>query len=887
MLFFQPVFALLGFAVLAAGYSIPGSYERLYFYYAYRMDHLTSDKPIIAPGCKPSNGKICDLKDFLKFISQDNSKIESSIAAITHPEVQATAKDIADKGLTGIIKVNKVVHNAKGDYANLFEKVGQRFVGKLADESPSKLTGEALKDFQDCRMKGYEALHSVFRERMRAAVDSFKPFGEEATPFVVKSRLQGDVPCFHLADTVAANPHVSKAKIKEAWLAHTAGGHRENLSVLAKDNKAAETILNIAPCKPGGNGRRAASQAALCAIGSLDDDALFPKRAKLGNSAKLAEEVSDVEFERLASKKGYKRIANDKWRGTTLPEVRTKLKYEKLTPESPKVNLGKGGGFRAPSIGPLDVGIWVFSVVRAWALDVTDLDRAAAVTSILPIVGCVVQGIADGEKGIFDALDTGLCILGDELLFTAAAPIGIAVHVLRAILSFFRPPPIPELKDMQKSRDAIWNRFLKDDVYSYIYSHPSYYNATGRRKNDTDAFREKLESAFTIEGLAVLSHGAQTIGAAVGSAQDSLHDASTTPEDRAKIQQGIEDVTAQLEAAADKEITRRQRELLISLPHSLKEKHNVLLGPVADKFNDEFINQATSEEMIRKYYKVTASNGRTFTYVKDNGDEIRAKFKAIREGLDATPPALLKYFDVAYILGQSQGVAPLSDKTLSVQDYLRDTLTNMSEASIQLYTLHHTTQVAKLLLGELAEDQLSTKLPNSDAQGARDLQTLIAVKFGRVADASKVWLAQQQYPQGHWSLMLTPEDERNARIIVNPDVPPKIPNLAGPTSLFLASGLSQAIVTSLTDQERALSARGLAEGSQAIAEQARKLGELVSNHKSLWSSLVEAQKRKDATDAELLADPRTANASNDKVTKRLLLPRSASACHAQFAAAML
>ncbi|KAM3516529.1 hypothetical protein NHJ13051_009824 [Beauveria bassiana] len=99
----------------------------------------------------------------------------------------------------------------------------------------------------------------------------------------------------------------------------------------------------------------------------------------------------------------------------------------------------------------------------------------------------------------------------------------------------------------------------------------------------------------------------------------------------------------------------------------------------------------------------------------------------------------------------------------------------MSEASIRLYTLHHTTQVAKLLLGELAEDQLSTKLPNSDAQGVRDLQTFIAVKFGRVADASKVWLAEQQYPQGHWSLMLTPEDERNARIIVNPDVPPKDP----------------------------------------------------------------------------------------------------------------
>ncbi|KGQ04948.1 hypothetical protein BBAD15_g9824 [Beauveria bassiana D1-5] len=101
-------------------------------------------------------------------------------------------------------------------------------------------------------------------------------------------------------------------------------------------------------------------------------------------------------------------------------------------------------------------------------------------------------------------------------MFTAAAPIAIVIHVLRAILSFFRPPPFPELEDMEK-------------------------------------------------------------------------------------------------------------------------KHNVLLGPVADKFHDEFINQATSEEMFRKYYTVTASNGRTFTYDKDNGDEIRAKFKAIREGLPRHP----------------------------------------------------------------------------------------------------------------------------------------------------------------------------------------------------------------------------------------------------------
>ncbi|KAM3537786.1 hypothetical protein ARSEF1564_009301 [Beauveria bassiana] len=163
--------ALLGFACLAAGYSIAGSVERMYFYYAYKLDTLTPGNQVIAPGCKD-----CNLDQFIKHISKDKN-IKSK-----------TAQKIADEGLTGVIEIGQVVKDAKNNYASLLQKVGDRVIGKL---SSSPKSPELLADFEKAKAGVYEAMKGVYNERMRAAAESLKPFPGEAEAFTVVEKEKG------------------------------------------------------------------------------------------------------------------------------------------------------------------------------------------------------------------------------------------------------------------------------------------------------------------------------------------------------------------------------------------------------------------------------------------------------------------------------------------------------------------------------------------------------------------------------------------------------------------------------------------------------------------------------------------------------------------------
>ncbi|OAA61500.1 hypothetical protein ISF_05579 [Cordyceps fumosorosea ARSEF 2679] len=901
---------------MAAGYALPGAYERLYFYYAYRLDHLTSEKPIIAVGCKGKDGGLCGLNEFMEYISK--KKVTASVTNDLHPEIEATAQKIFEKEeLTAQVEFKKVVQSAKNEYADVFKKVGDRFVGKLdpdtepLDRPPKDKKGnlepetaeqtaarkaQALEDVKLCRQRGYDSMHKVFKARVEAAVDAMVKLHPD---WKIEAPLSKDgVPIFNLKKTVKANPTVSEGDIAAAWLENIKGGHKENIKTL-KGNLDGAEVLGF--CLPGGALRMAKRQITACKKFPIEDEILFPKEAKLGKAAQMAEEISEAEFEKLATQKGLKKLAQEKWKGTTLADVRTKLHYEKLTSESPKVSVGKGGGFKAPSVASgigevVGIGLWVYGIVEAWRDNVSGLELGAAASSIIPIVGCTVQAIADHAKGAFETIDTALCLLGDGLMLTGNVPAGIALHVIRAILSFFRPPPYPKLEHMQAARDGVWNRFLKDDIYSYIYSHPGYANITGRRVNSTEVdFRDKLEGALAMEGLAVLSHGAQTIGAAVASAQDSL-EASTTPEQKADVEKAIADVKTQLLEATDREMVRRQRQMLIALPKTLKETHDISLQPIADEFNRQFNDNITSSEMVEKYHKWLFMGFGAAT--EDNQEEVERDLGKIADALYANPPQLPSYFDLTYILGQSRGLANIHNDTLSIPSYLRDKFPTMSEASLQVHVLHHTLQIANLIMRTNTEDKLSQYFPDSDAQGVRDLQTLIALKFGRISDESKLWVARLDYPEGNWAWMLTEEDFRAARAIVNPYVPqcrPQIvapqpkplctPLLTGPASIFLTIGMSKALVASLSEQERALTTRGVSEVSQKIKDLARKLEADVTTPKRFWHAMLAAQKAKDDEDAAFLALPAGPPKEGEKPVRRAL-PRSAAVYRANFGASL-
>ncbi|ATY61447.1 Heat-labile A chain [Cordyceps militaris] len=887
MILFHPVLALLGFATFVASYSIAGSVERMYFYYAYKLDRLTPGNQLIAPGCDD-----CTLDEFIKHISKDKS-IKPAISTEPFPDVVKTAEKIAKDGYTGIIELGQVVKDVKNNYAALLQKVGERVLGKL-ESSPSNPAN--LADFEKAKAGVFEAMKGVYNERTRAAVESFKPFAGDAEPFKVISTESGRGMKFEFAATVEANPGKTKAEIKAAWKKHIEGGHEENIVSLANSIKVAKDIL----CPVGGSKMK--RRALLCGEVLVTDplttgaDVVSPPPkgeevgvppkgekapSELGESAKLAEEISEKEFAELAAKRGLDTLAKEKWQ-MSLSEVRTKLKYEPLKPTSPKVGAG---GFKAPSIGGGAVAVvggafWVYGVVDAFTHNVTALDRAAAITAIIPFVGCAVSTASAAEKGDVDGLDSALCFLGDGLLLTPAFPLGIAIHVVRAIMSFFKPPALPTLDEFQGRRDRAWARFLRDDIYTYIYSHESYQTVTGHPfRSEHKTFREKLESALAIEQLAVLSEGAQSIGAATASAHDDA-EAADTPERKAEIAKGVEDAAEKLREATHAEIVRRQRKLVMNLPKELKEKHDMSLQPTADQYNADFIKSITEEKMVNKYKTIYPGDPEVPGSGTDDADEIRVKLKGFGDQLRETPPALPRYFDLAYIVGQSRSLLSVDNATLSVPDYIRDLVPSLSETAVQLHAIHHTLQIARLLNGKVSEAELSTVSPTEDAQGARDVQTLVALKYGRVYDEYKFRWANSMF-HGATAFFIEEQMPGVEKFLIQPQVPP-VPTGTEDfedTHLYvsLAAGLSEAIVDTLKGNADALGKRHVVGVGQAIMDRASRLQEKVGESDALWVLAVEGLRKKDAA----LVQP----TSPEKIKRTL--PRSSSVYRAQLAASAL
>ncbi|OAR01471.1 hypothetical protein LLEC1_03892 [Akanthomyces lecanii] len=863
MRLFQPVLALLGSAVLAAGYSIPGSVERVYFYYAYKLDTLTAAKQSIAPGCKGAKGP-CNLDEFIRFISQNSEKLPKfSITTEEYPPVAATAQKIADKGLTGGIEVNKVVQDS-GNYAALLRKIGDKVLGKLA-ANPKP---EDAANFEICKANVFESMKSVYNERMRAAVESFKPFeGDGKPPFKAVVIEKGRGKAIDFPGTGKANPERTLQEIKTAWNQHIAGGHKENLESLRDSVKQAKDLV----CPAGGSRRRTKRQALLCGEdivqeplpGSEDapappkeptppkgDDAPTapeeptpPKGGDaptapvegevLGKSAELGETISEQVFTELATKSGLADLAKNKW-SMSLSDVRASFGYKRLTPTSPKLGGGsKGISAGSGAVAVVGGALWVYGIVEAFTHDVTALDRASAVTTIIPFVGCAVQAAAALEKDDSDALDTAMCFIGDGLLLTPAWPVGIVIHVVRAIRSFFKPPAIPTLEHMQRARERTWNRYLEDDVYSYIYSHPSYNNVTDHpRRAEEKTFRDKLESVFAIEQMAVQSFGSQTIGAATASAQDDLAAANST-EAKAEMEKGILAAKEQISAAMDKEIVRRQRQVLLNLPKALKESHDISLLPTAEQYNKDFIDNVASDKMVDEYKQT----------LKFNADEVRQKLNDIATSLRKTSLALPGYFDMAYILGQSRALVSLKNDTLSPQDYLREKVANLSESSVQTHVLHHTLQIARLLEKKTTEDQLSTVFPNGDKQGARELQTIVAMRFGRLHDDAKFKWARKQF-KGAAAYLIDGQMKGATRYLTYPEVPPTLEDAESPLVVSIVIGLTQAIVESLHQQAEALGQRrpGVL---QVIMDVAANFQNKVGEPDFQWPVAVEASRNKD------------------------------------------
>lgn len=231
-------------------------------------------------------------------------------------------------------------------------------------------------------------------------------------------------------------------------------------------------------------------------------------KTKMGSATeekflRLAEEMKEKEFVKLAEKKGLVATVENRWE-KSLSEVETKaLSSTKITPKLRKA-LGEMVNAGGKALAVAGMAVWTARVVDVFTTESTKWEQAAAVTALVPLVGCASEfGNQLNETGTdisaIQGVDVALCLVGYALLLGGVtAPLGIIVHLSRYLLQFFEPPPqLPSVQDIKSLRDKPWNYFIHKQLFTSLKD-PSW--------------RKKLEGAVALVALGVLSQGAEAIG---------------------------------------------------------------------------------------------------------------------------------------------------------------------------------------------------------------------------------------------------------------------------------------------------------------------------------------------------------------------------------------
>ncbi|KAM3443915.1 hypothetical protein MY4824_000363 [Beauveria thailandica] len=130
-------------------------------------------------------------------------------------------------------------------------------------------------------------------------------------------------------------------------------------------------------------------------------------------------------------------------------------------------------------------------------------------------------------------------------------------------------------------------------------------------------------------------------------------------------------------------------------------------------------------------------------------------------------------FGVAYIVGQSKALEDIDPKALSAREFIMDNTKDLTEERVNYFALHHTLQVAKLFRGALGGDEakLDTLWPTGDTAPTRPLQLLIAMRYGRIFEETKMtWIGKNR--QGNMGLFPELNDPGEIHRASHPNIPP-------------------------------------------------------------------------------------------------------------------
>ncbi|KAJ6445396.1 lipase (class 3) domain-containing protein [Purpureocillium lavendulum] len=336
MLCVKPLLCLLGSLASVAGYSLPGGYERMMFYYAYLMDCDSNGgaAKIIAPGCAKAAGHAagtkCTLRQFINYIAKTKPS-KTNIAQVPEGDgddvvpTVATAEKLVQLELTGAVNLGLVnSHVKQGEtYDVLLSKTGEFLAGKMASDK----VRSQVKDL------AHVALRSVLKSRMEAATDSFKQAnGGDLVVELKDMELDPEdrVKILDVKKTAQASGRTDR-EVMRLFAAHLEGGHKANINTLRGCFDQSRTMRE---CMRLGR-KRALDDA--CARGIRDGDVdgwrIFQDQghdggANVGNDDGVGVGVGGVDKNRGSGGKEDKRCRNKSFFGSKKDQARDKKRKE-------------------------------------------------------------------------------------------------------------------------------------------------------------------------------------------------------------------------------------------------------------------------------------------------------------------------------------------------------------------------------------------------------------------------------------------------------------------------------------------------------------------------------------------------------------------------------
>ncbi|PFH60708.1 putative enterotoxin [Ophiocordyceps unilateralis] len=311
-------------------------------------------------------------------------------------------------------------------------------------------------------------------------------------------------------------------------------------------------------------------------------------------------------FVELASKFGLMARASVSWR-MSLPEVRERFKKSGRYLPIQQVTTWTRGGIAATATGEL-----LYNTMVSGMQKMSDLDRAAVLTSILPGVGCSFQAFAAEARGKLDFTDVMFCMAADVLMIQGLGLPFLAVDALRSIRKKYLESKMPSPSEMQKLRDEGWQKY-QASMIAFI------------RSMD---FIILVNNHFMAEMAGVMFEAAEALTRLHVIKQDALKGAKSR-EEEANFLRLYWKRESILRSSLSSQAWQRHERMKSELPQIIKRS----LENQAKEFNRVFIKKFEHDVKTNKY-ESWAPWGITTAKLERNADAI---VRHLQDSQPATP----------------------------------------------------------------------------------------------------------------------------------------------------------------------------------------------------------------------------------------------------------